>query len=408
MGRSLRQGSLSVLLVALLSGCSTTEEQVRDQIETLAANELDSPGWQSGVDELVALGRPGARQLVLLLDPAQYRGVSYREFRDEQEKTRTGAATVLGRIRHHAASASMDDRITIAYTYPERHAALRAVGDLGFTSVAVTNVAKQLADSNETIRLMAAVALLKMGEETAIDTIRSAVASDREAEAQIAIQELEHANYFGVGLLVSMRDAVPHRRERLDQALNVVRLQLEAQLTDDDPDMRRASAEGLGAIGHPGALEPLAALLGDASNLVRYAAATAMARLRDERGVEFLFSGLDNDDPIQRLNAVRSLINVEQQSGSVSPRLLTSLTAANARLRSAAAQILGQAKVTEAIPALLEATTDADAQVRWSAVISLGRMGTTEGRQALERLVDDDDTTVAYYAQWALDRLGAS
>lgn len=405
--RRLRHGSLAFLMVALLSACSTTEEQVRDQIETLAANEIGSQGWLDGVDELVALGRPGARQLVLLLDPGQYRGPRYREFRSERERARTGAATVLGKIRHRAASASMDDRITVAYTYPERHAALRAVGDLGFTTVAVTNLTAQLADSNETIRLMAAVALLKMGEETALDTIRVAIASDRDAEAQIAIEELEHANHFGVGLLVELRDGNSRRKERLEQALEVVRRQLQEQLTDDDPEVRRESAKALGDIGHVGALEPLAALLDDASNLVRYAAATSLARLRDTRGVEYLFAGLDNDDPIQRLNTVRSLIDVERKSGGLGQRLLSSLDAPNPRLRSAAAQILGQAHVDDAVPALIEATTDNDAQVRWSAVISLGRLGTSESRQALQALVDDDDDTVAYYAQWALDRLGA-
>jgi HEAT repeat protein len=405
--RRLRHGSLAFLMVALLSACSTTEEQVRDQIETLAANEIGSQAWLDGVDELVALGRPGARQLVLLLDPGQYRGPRYREFRSERERARTGAATVLGKIRHRAASASMDDRITVAYTYPERHAALRAVGDLGFTTVAVTNLTAQLADSNETIRLMAAVALLKMGEETALDTIRVAIASDRDAEAQIAIEELEHANHFGVGLLVELRDGNSRRKERLEQALEVVRRQLQEQLTDDDPEVRRESAKALGDIGHVGALEPLAALLDDASNLVRYAAATSLARLRDTRGVEYLFAGLDNDDPIQRLNTVRSLIDVERKSGGLGQRLLSSLDAPNPRLRSAAAQILGQAHVDDAVPALIEATTDNDAQVRWSAVISLGRLGTSESRQALQALVDDDDDTVAYYAQWALDRLGA-
>ncbi|MBT4613276.1 MAG: hypothetical protein HOM68_19520 [Gemmatimonadetes bacterium] len=405
--RSLRHGSLAFLVVALLSACSTTEEQVRDQIETMAANDIGSQGWVDGVDELVALGRPGARQLVLLLDPAQYRGPRYREFRSERERARTGAATVLGRIRHRAASASMDDRITIAYTYPERHAALRAVGDLGFTQIAVTNVTKQLADSNETIRLLAAVALLKLGEATAVDTIRAAIASDREAEAQSAIEELRYANHFGVGLLVELRDENPQRKERLDRALDVVRKQLEMQLADDDPEVRRESAKALGDIGHNGAREPLAALIDDASNLVRYAAATSLARLRDPRGVEFLFTGLDDEDPIQRLNAVRSLIDVERKSGGIAARLLSSLDASDPRLRSAAAQILGQASVDDAVPALIEATTDNDAQVRWSAVISLGRLGTAESRQALQALLDDDDDTVAYYAQWALDHLGA-
>jgi HEAT repeat protein len=249
--------------------------------------------------------------------------------------------------------------------------------------------------------------LLKLGEATAVDTIRAAIASDREAEAQSAIEELRYANHFGVGLLVELRDENPQRKERLDRALDVVRKQLEMQLADDDPEVRRESAKALGDIGHNGAREPLAALIDDASNLVRYAAATSLARLRDPRGVEFLFTGLDDEDPIQRLNAVRSLIDVERKSGGIAARLLSSLDASDPRLRSAAAQILGQASVDDAVPALIEATTDNDAQVRWSAVISLGRLGTAESRQALQALLDDDDDTVAYYAQWALDHLGA-
>lgn len=406
MRRCLRRGSMPILLLALLSACSTTEEQVRDQIEVLAANEVDSDGWNQGVEELTALGRPGARQLVALLDPGQYRGVKYREFRDEREKTRTGAARVLGQIRHRAASASMDDRISVAYTFAERYAALRAVGDLGFTQVAVNNVTNQLIDPTATIRLLAAVALMKMGEDTAIDTIRQAIAGEDDTAARIAIEELEFANYFGVPLLVQMRDEVPGRRQRLEQALNLVRMQLEVQLTDDDPETRRESAQALGEIGDLAAADPLAALLSDASNLVRYAAATSLARLRDDRGIEFLFSGLDDEDPIQRLNAVRSLVEVEQQSGGVSQRLLAGLDAEDSRLRSAAAQILGQAQVEIAIPALLKAASDTDPQVRWSAVISLGRMSTLESREALQALLNDEDGTVSYYARWALDRLG--
>ncbi len=407
MRRCLRRGSVPILLMAALSACSTTEEQVRDQIEVLAANDIESDGWVAGVDELSKLGRPGARQLVALLDPGQYRSVKYREFRDEQEKLRTGAALVLGRIRHKAASASMDDRIAKAYTFPERYAALRATGDLGFTQVAVNNVTAQLIDSTATIRLLAAIALMKMGENTALDTIRGAIAGNDDEAAHLAIGELEFANYFGVPLLVEMRDRVPARKQRLEQALDLVRSQLELQLTDDDPETRRESSEALGDIGNLAAADPLAALLNDPSTLVRYAAGTSLARLKDERGVEFLFGGLDDEDPIQRLNAVRSLIDVQLLSGGVSTRLLAGLDAADPRLRSAAAQVLGQAQVADAVPALLEAVSDDDPQVRWSAVISLGRMGTVESRDALQGLLDDDDGTVAYYAQWALDRLGA-
>jgi HEAT repeat protein len=246
-----------------------------------------------------------------------------------------------------------------------------------------------------------------MGENTALDTIRHAIAGNDDEAAHQAIGELEFANYFGVRLLVEMRDKVPARKKRLDEALDLVGSQLAIQLTNDDPETRRESAEALGDVGNLAAAEPLAVLLTDPSTLVRYAAGASLARLKDDRGIEFLFDGLDDEDPIQRLNAVRSLIDVERLSGGVSTRLLAGLEAADPRLRSAAAQVLGQAQVADAVPALIEAVNDDDPQVRWSAVISLGRMGTDESRDALQALLDDDDSTVAYYAQWALDRLGA-
>ena len=74
-------------LCAIVSGCSTTEEQVAEQIEILAANDVDTENWKGAVRDLAAIGRPGARQLVALLNPALYRGVQYRDFRDEIENT---------------------------------------------------------------------------------------------------------------------------------------------------------------------------------------------------------------------------------------------------------------------------------------------------------------------------------
>ncbi len=93
--------------MALGIGCTTTEQEVAEQIEVLAANQIDSERWNHAVDELVAIGRPAARQLIVLLDPAKYKGKDYREFRAEIEQTRTGATVVLGRIKHKAASAQI-------------------------------------------------------------------------------------------------------------------------------------------------------------------------------------------------------------------------------------------------------------------------------------------------------------
>ena len=130
-------------------------------------------------------------------------------------------------------------------------------------------------------------------------------------------------------------------------------------------------------------------------------------RLGDARGGEFLFSALADADPILRLNAIKSLVRVQQSSGGVESRLLACLQHDNAALRSGAAQILGQAKVHTALDPLLSLIDDSDAQVRWNTAIALGHLGAAGSRDALEKLSDDGDETVAYYAQWALQQLGS-
>ena len=391
---------------ALALGCSTTEEQVREQIEILAANDVGTERWKVAVEDLTAIGRPGARQLVALLNPALYRGVTYREFRDEIEKTTAGAATVLGNIRHKAASASVKDRITSAYRSTERFAALRALGELGFNEAAVTALRTQLADKDPVVRLLAAVALVKLGEDMARDTIISAVVTGDDDLAELAISELERANFQGVSTLVDLQ-ARGDRGGRLARALNHVRDQLITQLGDDDPEIRRSSAAALGAVDDPTAIEPLLVLLEDPSNLVRFFSASSLVRLGDERGTAFLFQALADDDPILRLNAIKSLIRVQRLSGGVEERLLACLTDDSKGLRSGAAQILGQALVYSALDPLLSLIDDDEAEVRWNTAIALGHLGDPTSREALQRLTEDRDQTVAYYAQWALRKLSA-
>lgn len=396
-----------LLAVALASGCSTTEQQVRDQIAVTAANDIGTEGWTAAVDQLVTIGRPAARQLVLLLDPAQYKSVRYTEFRDEMARTRTAAAAVLGRIRHNAASASLDDRITTAYWYPERVASIRAVGDLNWTAAAIPLLEAQLKDVDPRIRLYAAVALLKLGENTAVDTIRqSALSSDAEL-CELAAAELESANFHGVDLLVELGQRDGPNRERLQNAVTGLKDLLLVQVSDDDPEVRRLSARALGTIGDPSAGDILADLLDDSSNLVRFNAASSLSQLGDARGTEFLFDAVSDADPILRVNAVKSLIRVQRTSQAVQERLVASLTADDPFMRSGAAQVLGEALVEDAVAPLLKALEDEDSQVRCNAVIALGRIGAPESRASLEELTGDADATVAYYAEWALASFGA-
>ena len=397
--------------MALGTGCTTTEQEVAEQIEVLAANEIASERWNQAVDELVSIGRPAARQLMVLLDPAKYKGKDYREFRAEIEQTRTGATVVLGRIKHKAASAQIHPRTAAGtYTDAERVASLRAVGELGYNQPAVTALKALFeGDADPVIRLYTALALVKMNETSGAGAVHAALSAGADpAIAAIAIEELRRTNYFGVPLLVELLASGSPYREQVSSALGDVEEHLLQQLESDDPEIRMHSAQALGNVGNPKAISALSRLLDDPSNLVRFNAAASMSRLGDEGGTDFLFASMGSDDPILRVNAVKSLIEVQRSSGAVEERLIATLSDDQQLARSGAAQVLGQARVLAAVPQLRDAVSDSSPEVRYNAVIALGRIASPEAREQLAALVDDDDATVAYYAEWALRQLGGS
>ena len=399
--------SSAALVLSTGLGCSTTEQEVQEQIEILAANDIGSEAWNGAVDELTLIGRPAARQLVALLDPGLYVGKGYREFRGEMEKTRTGAALVLGRIRHKAAAASLSGRISDAYTFGERVAALEAVGELGFNAHAVKALKKQFeTETDPVIQLHIGIALIKMDDDAGQSVLRAAISGDDDELAATAIAGLQAANYFGVGLMAELADR-GIREEALRAAIAGTREKLVTQLESEDPDVRMHSARALGLAGDSSANPSLIVLLEDKSNQVRFNAASSLTTLGDPTGTEFLFDSMQSDDSIRRLNAIWSLVDVQMRSGTVEKQLIEGLSSTEAIARSGCAQILGEAGVHEAIPSLIGATEDAVAEVRWSAIIALGRLVAVDGRPQLEKLRDDDDATVAYYAKWALRQLGA-
>ena len=397
---------LTYLLLFSLSACSTTEEQVIDLLEQMAAHPIDSPGWQQAVDNLATIGRPAARQLIARLNPGLYLGEDYREFRDEQEQLRTGCALALGRIKPRGATAALKDRITAAYTDDERTACLWAIGQIGYSQVGIDALKVQLKDHNPVIRIHAAIAIVKMDDNVGDDEIEDAF-SDAQL-AKIALQGLEESSYFGVPLLMRLSTDGGPQQQALRQIIDKVKDQLVAQLTAEEPVHRQRAATALGQMGDPGPTQALVNLLTDPSNQVRFSAAAALATLDQAQGIDFLFQALRNTDSILRANAVKFLAEVQSQSGSVESQLISALSAEAPLARAGAAQVLGQARVQTAVLSLIEATTDKTAEVRVNAIIALGQIGTGQSRARLESLRTDDDATVAYYAEWALGQLGPS
>ena len=402
-----------IALIALcaslsLSACSTTEQQITDYVEQMAANRIDSPAWQESVDGLIAIGRPAARQLTAQLNPAHYVGENYREFRQEQEKLRTGSARVLGRIKPRGATGALAGRISTDYTEPERIACIWAIGEMGFAQGGVDAVKGQMSDENPLIRLHASIALMKMDDQTGYEEISSALMGNNDTHVGVVLSGLGEAKHFGVPLLTQLADQEGPNKAALQQTTDQVSTQLVEQLKDEDPEMRRRAALALGELGDSQYVDALAQRLDDPSNQVRFSTAAALAEMDEQAGVDFLFDAMRDPDPILRTNAVKFLSGVQKSTGTVQAQLISALSSREALARAGAAQVLGQARVLAAVEALQAATGDDDAQVRANAVIALGHIGLPESRMPLEALLSDPDSTVAYYAEWALRQLNST
>ena len=191
----------------------------------------------------------------------------------------------------------------------------------------------------------------------------------------------------------------------LKEISNSVGDKLISLLQSENPEIRRRSSIALGILNEMRFEEPLLGCLEDASNQVKFSAAASLAGIGSIKGIEFLFEAMRNEDPILRSNAVKFLAKVQQSGEMVQEKLISSMQDTDPMSRAGAAQVLGLAKVVDAIEILETATKDKSPTVRANAIIALGHIGLIRSEDHLITSTQDSDATVAYYANWALSRL---
>ena len=394
-----------IIAIAFLMGCTTTENQISDLVEQMAGNPIESTAWTESVEGLTAIGRPAARLLISQLNPSHYVGKNYREFRSEIEKLRTGSARVLGRIKPRGATGPLKDRISSAYTDPERIACIWALGETGFNQAGMDALLNVLSDSNPIIRLHSAIALIKMDNENGYEEIENAVYGDQSELRDIVNVGLRESSYFGVPIIKRLMNGEGSEQKLLKEISNSVGDKLISLLQSENPEIRRRSSIALGILNEMRFEEPLLGCLEDPSNQVKFSAAASLAGIGSKKGIEFLFEAMRNEDPILRSNAVKFLAKVQQSGEMVQEKLISSMQDADPMSRAGAAQVLGLANVVDAIEILETATTDKSPTVRANAIIALGHIGLIRSEEHLITSTQDSDATVAYYANWALSRL---
>jgi HEAT repeat protein len=220
-------------------------------------------------------------------------------------------------------------------------------------------------------------------------------------------------------------------------------------LDDADPRVRTSAIEGLWEVEDVRLIRPLVrALTGDASALVREAAAMSLSRfaLRAELGQlqprlanliwESLWQAVNtaDEDIAVRRRALESLAYFDRPEVSAaidrayqdedssmrisavfamgrssddewSTQVLDELESESPEMRYEAARACGELQLAGAVPRLSQMTADLDLEVKLAAIASLGRIGGPEARRVLDICVEMGDEAMIEAAREALDEM---
>jgi HEAT repeat protein len=216
-------------------------------------------------------------------------------------------------------------------------------------------------------------------------------------------------------------------------------LQLLDGLRHSDARARAASAQGLGSIGDPSAVQGLLdALHYDVDSHVRAESAKALGAIRDSREVEGLLNGLRDSDPNVRRESAKALGAIGDRAAL--SRLLDAMTYdvdadvrtesavalgaigdgaavtglleairrdSHLNVRTAGANALLQFNDSRIVPTLLDGLRDPDEWKRAEAARALGdRTDAAPAAPPLIAVLADESDRVRYFAREALSRIG--
>jgi HEAT repeat protein len=146
----------------------------------------------------------------------------------------------------------------------------------------------------------------------------------------------------------------------------------------------------------PELLRRLTTALADPDWVVRWAAAEALAWVRDRGAVPALVETLNDPNWTVRVAVVRAL--GELRDGGAAPDVMVLTEDKKNLVREAAVEALGLMADPRALPALERAVTDPEPFVRLAAVESLGRIGGAGAAQPLAQALRDSDNNVRWAA----------
>ena len=396
-----------ILLIVLAVGCvgCSSTEKVERLIDLLAEHRESSKEWNLAVDQLALMRDFASRRLVKVLSADFYKGREFREFRNEIARIRVGACRALGRIGYRPAAATVVGYVKESFLKNERLAAIWATGILGKQEAEASKLHPLLEEEDREIRLEAALALFRMGDENGIAHMVEIFKHDDDEAVARAMDVLLEIPYYAVDpLLTVAKVGRPERREQAGALLERLYNIFITQLEDNESRIRIEAAEALGKLEDQRAVEKLAYLLEkDGSSGVQFNTAVALAQLGDRRGSDYLLNALGKENNIgHRIDARKRLTKILD---TVKPEVIRILSEGNVLARAGAARILGDGADRDALPALYQAAGDTSSSVRLNVALALGKIEDPSSESVLLALSKDKDHAVASYAHWALKKI---
>jgi hypothetical protein len=315
---------------------------------------------------------------------------------------------------------------------------LEVIGPRRFEGILQAVALAMEKDAEATVRVEAALALGRMGEDgkDAVPVLAKVLRGDkdervRQVAARSLLQMMPHAKKALQALVEALEDSSGPTRAAAAEAIKalgeearsaaprLLEYVVKGKGKKEDAPARMYAVLALGRIGRdaPKTVPALAAVLGDSAEgmAVREAAAESLARYGVDaqiaaKSLAAALADTKNDGSL-RLASAKALAKVEGDAATVWPALRSALGDSDAKLRLHTARTAGPygKDEPEVIKVLARvAKSDDNVEVRLAAIQELGSLGPTakDAQNELRYVLDHDDRElVRQYAEAALKKI---
>lgn len=227
---------------------------------------------------------------------------------------------------------------------------------------------KFLSDGDGHVRASAAIGLSRLGDISAIQSIKKLLSDPYEDVQEAAVA------------------ALTNLREGIDIEEFV------GYLKHKNRVMRRNAATLLGAVGAESSVSALGFALKDEDVQVRQAVVEALSCMKTDEAIRYLILGLTDENPHIRASAALSLGSIG--GGKALDPLFLLLSDSDDTVKVSAVRSLGMTGEKEAVKPLIAMLADRSGFVAATAMESLGKLGGDEARDALMRMLGSEDREI--------------